>query len=66
VDGYCDLKRASRVCVVFFEELGGSVPRRLIVMTRCEGVAFQARASSARILSDFAMPAMRLTASQAK
>jgi hypothetical protein len=54
--------------VVFFEELGGAVImlRGLIAMTRCGGVVFQARTSGAHVLSDFAMLAMRLTASQAK
>jgi hypothetical protein len=53
--------------VIFFEELGRSVImlRGLIAMTRCGGVVFQARTSGAHVLSDFAMLAMRLTASQA-
>jgi hypothetical protein len=53
--------------VVFFEELGGSMmmPRRQIAMTSCGGVVFRAPTSNAHVLSDFAMPAMRVTASLA-
>jgi hypothetical protein len=62
------LHQASGIRVVSFEELGGSVMmlRGLIAMTRCGGVVFQARMSGAHVLSDFAMIAMRLTASQSK
>ena len=40
------------------------MPRRLIVMTSCGGVGFRAPKSSAHVRS-FAMPAMRVTGSQA-
>ena len=40
------------------------MPRRLIVMTSCGGVVLRAPKRSAHVLS-FAMPAMRVTGSQA-
>jgi hypothetical protein len=48
--------------MVFCEELRRSVimPRGLIAMTGCGSVVFQALTSSAHVLSDFAMLAMRL------
>ena len=52
--------------MVFFEELGGSVmmQRGLIAITRCQGVVFQARSSSAHVLSDFARDAVNRIASE--
>jgi hypothetical protein len=51
------LNQARRVCVVFFEELGGSVmmPRGLIGMIRCGGVIFQACSRCGHVSSELAM-----------
>src|SRR6266849_9772951 len=56
-NGRCDLNQASRVCVVFFEELGGSMmmPRGLIGMTHCGGGVFQACTRCGHVSSELAM-----------
>jgi hypothetical protein len=64
-DGCRDLHQASRIRVVSFEELGGSVMmlRGLIETAGCGGVVFQACTRVGHVPSDFAM---LLTASQAR
>jgi hypothetical protein len=59
------LNQASRICVVSFEQAGGSVmtPRGLLVITCCGGVVFQVATRCGHVSSNFAM---RLAASQAK
>jgi hypothetical protein len=56
-DGNRGLNQASRVCVIFFKELGGSamMPRGLIGMSRCETVVFQACSRCGHVSSELAM-----------
>jgi hypothetical protein len=51
------LNQASRVCVVSFEQFGGSVlmPRGLLVITRCGGAAFRACARYGHVSSELVM-----------
>jgi hypothetical protein len=51
------LNQASRVCVVFVEQLGGSVmmPRGEIGMIRRGGAVFQARGRFGHVSSELAM-----------
>jgi hypothetical protein len=51
------LNQASRVCVVSFEQFGGSVlmPRGLLVITRCGGAAFRAWARYGHVSSELVM-----------
>jgi hypothetical protein len=56
-DGCRDLNQPSRICVIFFEQLGGSVPPRgLIEITRCRRVVFQACTRCGHVASELAPP----------